>query len=322
MTDPVPLLVDASVKLAALGLLVWLATRRAGLAQARLAHAAWLGVLAASTALPFVTLWIAPSTFLVPSHAVRLAVSASLPAPGLTIWMLGGYAVIAIARLLRLAATAWQIRRLRRNARPVIAGDEQEAALVHACAAHAVVLLETAAIGVPATAGVWRPCVFLPQGWRDLEPGLVAAIVRHELAHVRRLAYATIVGAEIVKALFWFHPVAWLACARLRWFEELACDRSAAGDDPLRYARALVAVARLQSDRPPALALSGGSHLARRIDVLVGAPRVSPWWAGAALALALALLPLLPFVRFALSAAPVSMPVNDHSAVHALRHGH
>jgi beta-lactamase regulating signal transducer with metallopeptidase domain len=129
-------------------------------------------------------------------------------------------------------------------------------------------------------------------------------------------------GAEIVKALFWFHPVAWLACARLRWFEELACDQSAAGDDPLRYARALLAVARLHSHRLPSLALSGGSQLARRVDVLVDAPRLAPWWAGAALAVALALLPFLPFVRFALVGAPASMSPNDHSAVHALRHGH
>jgi hypothetical protein len=60
VSDAVPVLVDASAKLAALGLLVWLATRRAGLAQARLAHAAWLGVLGAAMALPVLTLWIAP----------------------------------------------------------------------------------------------------------------------------------------------------------------------------------------------------------------------------------------------------------------------
>jgi hypothetical protein len=166
---------------------------------------------------------------------------------------------------------AWHIRRLRRDARPVVAGSEQEAALVRACAAHAVVLLETAAVGVPATAGLWRPCVFLPQGWRDLEPWLVAAIVRHELAHVRRRAYATIVGAEIVKALFWFHPVAWLACARLRWFEDWpATDRPPATTAALRADPARDRA--LAIDRPPSLVLSGGSQLARRIDVLVDAP--------------------------------------------------
>ena len=227
--------------------------------------------------------------------------------------------------LLRLALGAWQIRRLRRDARPVVATNEQEAALVLASAAHSVVLLETAAVGVPATAGAWRPCVFLPQGWRDLDAGLVAAIVRHELAHVRRRAYATIVGVEIVKALLWFHPVAWLACARLRWFEELACDRSAAGADPLGYARALLAMARLAPRRTPALALSGGSQLTRRVDLLIelaGAPQRTPWWAAATLATAVALLSLLPFVRVRLATASEIAPPVDHAAVHALRHRH
>ena len=317
-------LFDASVKLAALGLPVWLGTRRAGIAQARLAHAAWLGVLAAAAALPFLTLGIAPSTSLIPARAVRTAVAAAVPAPGLERWLVRGYALIATAMLLRLAAGAWQIRRLRRHSRPVVAAREEEAALLRAAAAQSGVLLETAAVGAPATAGAWRPCVFLPEGWRDLDAGLVAAIVRHELAHVRRRAYATTVAAEIVKAVFWFHPVAWLACARLRWFEELACDRAAAGADPVRYARALLAIARLASRRPPALALSGGSQLARRVDLLIDlaeAPRRTPWWAAATLAIAVALLPLLPFVRIRLSSASEAAPLDGHAAVHALRHG-
>src|SRR6187549_1668198 len=111
MTDPLAVLFDASVKLAVLGLPVWLATRRAGVAQARLAHAAWLGVLAASAALPFLSLWVAPSASLVPAPAVRDAFSASVAAPGLGGWTRRAYALVAAAMLLRLAAGAWQIRR-------------------------------------------------------------------------------------------------------------------------------------------------------------------------------------------------------------------
>jgi len=325
VTDATNLLCDASVKLAVLALPVWLATRRAGIARARVAHAAWLGLLAAATVLPFLTLWVAPSTSLMPARAVRAAVSAAVPGPDLAIWLVRGYAVIATAMLLRLALGAWRIRRLRRDAWPVVATNEQEAALVLAGAAHSVVLLETTAVGVPATAGAWRPCVFLPAGWRDLDTGLVAAIVRHELAHVRRRAYATMVAVEIVRALFWFHPVAWLACARLRWFEELICDRSAAGADPLGYARALLAMARLASHRPPTLALSGGSQLTRRVDLLIelgGAPQHTPWLAAATLAIAVALLSLLPFVQVRLaSASDAPTVLNDHAPVHAVRHG-
>ena len=318
MTELAPLLIDASVKLSALGVPVWLATRRAGVAQARVAHAAWLGVLAASAALPFLTAWAAPSTAVIPATAVRDRVA--LPSV-LTPWMLRVYVLVAAGFLLRLVLSLRQIARIRRNAQLVVAMNAGETALIRACAAQGTRLYETPAVAVPATAGAWRPSVFLPAGWRDLDADLVAAIVRHELAHVGRRAYPAIVAAEMVKALFWFHPIAWLACARLRWFEELACDGEAAGDDPLRYARALLTVARLAASRPPALALSGGSQLARRVDLLLTPPRRMSSWAWVALAAALAVLPLLPLVTFRVSAAGSTIAADDHAALHAVRHG-
>ena len=274
------------------------------MAQARVAHAAWLGVLAASAALPFLTVWAAPSTAVMPATAVRDRVGA-LPSV-LTPWMLRVYLLVAAGSCCGWCSASGRSRGIRRDAQLVVAMNAGETALIRACAAQGTRLYETAAVAVPATAGAWRPSVFLPAGWRDLDADLVAAIVRHELAHVGRRAYPAIVAAEMVKALFWFHPIAWLACARLRWFEELACDGEAAGDDPLRYARALLTVARLAASRPPALALSGGSQLARRVDLLLTPPRRMSSWAWVALAAALAVLPLLPLVTFRVSALSVA----------------
>lgn len=317
MTD---LAIDTSVKMAVLGMVAWLATRRAGLAQALMAHSAWLAVIVTSIALPCFSLSTTPSMAIVPSRA--LAGLVPTLGPDITRWLaaayLGGAAVLA----LRLGLGLRQIRTLRRDAQLVLAADDREEALVRACAADGAILMETDAISTPATAGAWRPVVFLPTGWRALDRGVIAAIVAHELAHVRRHGYATTVAGRIVRVIFWFHPVAWLACARLRWFEELACDRAVSRADPLQYAKALLAVARLSARRAPGLALSGGSRLADRVEQLLsqGQSAGATPLALAVAALGIAVVSWLPFVTFRVSGAPAGSAVGDHETTHARRH--
>ena len=82
----------------------------------------------------------------------------------------------------------------------------------------------SAAITVPMTWGVLRPQILLPaEAWQTL--------------------------ARLVTAALWFHPLAWLAEARLRREAERAADDAvlAAGADPIGYAEELVRVARSMS---------------------------------------------------------------------------
>lgn len=79
-------------------------------------------------------------------------------------------------------------------------------------------------------------------------------VLRHELAHLHRGdASWTLIG-ELVFALLWFHPLAWLARPRFRLDQELACDERVlrnAPHDEAGYARTLLHSAGLP--RMPAL---------------------------------------------------------------------
>ena len=68
----------------------------------------------------------------------------------------------------------------------------------------------------------------------------------HELAHIRRNDWGIQIAAEMVRAVFWFSPVFWIACARLRRESEQACDDAVleAGVPAAEYASHLLDIAR------------------------------------------------------------------------------
>ena len=106
-------------------------------------------------------------------------------------------------------------------------------------------LLESNSVHVPATVGVIRPVVLLPAGWREWGESKVQSVLAHELAHVRRADWLVITLAELNRALYWFHPVAWILRRRLSELAELNCDDAVleAAGDRTQYARYLLEVA-------------------------------------------------------------------------------
>jgi TonB family protein len=98
----------------------------------------------------------------------------------------------------------------------------------------------------PMTWGFLRPVVILPtyaEGWADAERDLV---IRHEQAHIVRHDWLCQMLSSLVTAVFWFHPLMWLANAQLRREAEGAVDDCvlAAGVAPSDYASRLLDVAR------------------------------------------------------------------------------
>ncbi|MES2402967.1 MAG: TonB family protein [Pseudomonadota bacterium] len=77
-----------------------------------------------------------------------------------------------------------------------------------------------------------------------------ALVLRHELAHARRGDACWSLAMEIVSALLWFHPLAWLARSRFRLDQELACDAASLRASPEQisgYAQALLDSVAVQS---------------------------------------------------------------------------
>src|SRR5256714_11073553 len=136
-------------------------------------------------------------------------------------------------------------------------------------------LLQAKGAAMPMTWGIRRPAILLPadadtwsaEGRRD--------VLLHELAHVKRHDFFTQLIARIACAVYWFHPLVWLAATRLRGERERACDDHVlrAGADPSVYATHLLEIARdLRAARATvfaSVAMARPAQLATRLlDVL------------------------------------------------------
>jgi TonB family protein len=195
-----------------------------------------------------------------------------------TAWVAGA-ALSAIVLLIGLGRLLWlcvRARPLAAGSWPRIAGDlAREYQL-----GRPVRLLETDHPSLLVTCGLLRPVVIIPhaaQSWSDERIGVV---LRHELAHVRRGDWIVQLAAEVLRVAYWFNPLVWLACTRLRDESEHACDDEvlSGGVDAPEYATHLLEVARLLrlSSAPhlPAPAIAHSSRLERRFRAMLDAHTV------------------------------------------------
>ncbi len=123
-------------------------------------------------------------------------------------------------------------------------------------------------IASPATFGVLRPVVLLPAEATAWSAERRRVVLLHELVHVARRDWVVQLVAQLVRAVYWFHPLAHFAARRLAWERERACDERviALGAAPSDYASHLLAVALALPQRSPlsaALAMAPPSKRAQ-----------------------------------------------------------
>ena len=82
----------------------------------------------------------------------------------------------------------------------------------------------------PAVLGLFRPLVVLPvTGCDDLSDDELESLLCHECAHVARRDNLVAGCISVLCALFWFHPLVWIARRILMIERERACDEIVAG---------------------------------------------------------------------------------------------
>ena len=131
---------------------------------------------------------------------------------------------------------------------------------------------------VLATWGAIRPVVLLPSDAASWPADRVRVVLAHELAHVARRDWLVHVIAEVARSVYWFNPLFWIACARLRSDSEHACDDIVIEHGIARtsYAAHLVDLARAFRVHGgtwiPAPTMARPSTLERRIRIMLNPP--------------------------------------------------
>lgn len=155
-----------------------------------------------------------------------------------------------------------------------------------------VTLRTLTALASPATCGVWRPAILLPEdaaSWSTVE---LRHVVWHELAHIRRFDVATNWALAVVRMLHWWNPLFWYAQRAWLAEREMACDAlvlrhldghqaSEYGRTILRFLERLSAGHRgLPTSAAPGFVLFLGRKQAvqRRLAQLTQQPRRAPVW--------------------------------------------
>jgi TonB family protein len=198
----------------------------------------------------------------------------SVSAIGAT-WLAGVFVALAF-----LGVGLGRLASIVSSARPVSRGawSDALAELAGESLPVSVRLLQSPHPALLFTWGLRRPAIVLPEGAPDWPAGRIRAVLGHELAHVRRRDWAVQMTAGLVRCVYWFNPLVWLACHRLRQAGEQACDDAAlsTGIAARDYAAHLLDVARMFSQvqcrsRLPVMAMVRPSRFERRVRAMLDA---------------------------------------------------
>ena len=160
------------------------------------------------------------------------------------VW-LAGFVIVGLPLLVGALRVSWHARRTA----PFASASWSE--LVREVAqsielSRPVRLLRGRARSMPMAAGLLHPAVLLPEDAEAWPGEQRRAVLTHELGHVKRHDCLTQALAHAACAVYWFHPLAWIAAWRLRVERERACDDLVlrAGANGPDYAHQLLQLAR------------------------------------------------------------------------------
>lgn len=279
-------LAEAALRSFVLGGVVWFGLNLFRVRNPHVHMTAWVVVLLASLAMPFVMHWPTltidrlPLSVPVPDEFWPADISmAETPQPALPIapgaaiapavksavsidwWLVASIVYVGVAGLLllRLAIGLGLTWRLARAAKPMKA-PQMVGADVRV----------SSDVGGPVTFGstILVPPQFF--GW-DAKKRL--AVLAHEGAHVANRDFYVLLLAALNRAVFWFSPFSWWQLARLAELAEIISDVQAIEviDDRLSYAEILLDVATSVKPRPVELAMARASTVRARVERIIAA---------------------------------------------------
>ena len=214
-----------------------------------------------------------PSPSVAPTRSTPSQSPWTWPAIFTGIWILG--TCLSLAWLSMGILGAWIVAR---RAEP--AADSRWQAILRELLATCdcrrnVTVRETARVSVPMTWGLFRPVILVPAAGEAWSEATRRSVLLHELGHVRRGDWLTHLLGRAACAVYWFHPLAWIAAAQLRKTGEQAADDVVLCSNvaPSNYAEHLVGIAASMRGLNPfahaALPMASPSDLTSRVQAIL-----------------------------------------------------
>lgn len=276
-------LAEAALRSFVLGGVVWFGLTLFRVRNPHVHMTAWVVVLMASLAMPFVMHWPTltidrlPLSVPVPDELWQADISSletpqpALPiAPGALVappvksavsinwWLLATivYAGVAGLLLLRLAIGLCLTWRLARAAKPMQLIDAD--------------VRVSCDVGGPVTFG---STILVPPQFSGWDAKKRLAVLAHEGAHVANRDFYVLLLAAFNRAVFWFSPFSWWQLARLAELAEIISDAQAIEviDDRLSYAEILLDFAGSVKPRSVELAMARASTVRARVERIIAA---------------------------------------------------
>jgi len=233
------------------------------------------------------------------------------PALGRAVWALVGSLL-----LISPGVALWRLSRIRRSGLPwPPAKTLVETLAADAGIHHPIDVLLHENVAAPLTCGLRYPAIMLPPdapNWTEAD--LRRALV-HELEHVRRGDWLIQLLARATCAVYWFHPLVWVAWRKLCLEAERACDDAVLqNSERADYADQLVLLARrMRAGARPTLAMANRTDLSARVSAILDARqrrgRIGALPAAIAIGAAIVIAAAIAPVRAV--AVPVSDAVSD-----------
>jgi len=90
-----------------------------------------------------------------------------------------------------------------------------------------LIIVENEHVFTPMTFRTFKPVVILPTGFAEaLTTKELQAVALHELSHIKRCDVFIFSVIYLLKAVFFFHPLVWVAARQVSYLAEIECDNA------------------------------------------------------------------------------------------------
>lgn len=251
------LLIQSAVIVGAFSLVEWIIKKYNVTCQSVVSHTLWQSAFYLLLLLPLLPLLsnglqaTAPLTDMVsPVFEVTVMAGQSTGQRVLNVGtvLLVLYVITSLMLLFRLGRSYYRLTVLHRLALPVESGQVPRE--LQRCKASLdingpVHVLTSEHIDSPVSFGFRRHTIVLPVNYQDWSESALTDVLLHELCHLRRNDWLTLMLSHLLCVMYWANPFVWLAQRRLLEVTENRCDQEVVslGRDQVTYAESLLGVA-------------------------------------------------------------------------------